>query len=170
MADERIRLERADAFAEQKHAGQWRIGGAPYITHPRAVAQIVAGWGMDIDAQIAALFHDLLEDTDAAEAEIGALGGAEVLEVVKRLTKQDGYVMQTYVAEIKTHPIARAVKAADRLHNLRCALCADEEFRRKYIRETVDWYMDLCPEIPEAVRQLAQSLETPIEEYPFLYE
>ena len=56
--------------------------------------------------------------------------------------------------------IARAVKAADRLHNLRTAFVTDEAFKRKYIQETVDWYLEFSPEIPGAVRQLEDSLES----------
>ena len=153
------RLEAALAYAEKKHAEQTRIGGDPYITHPVAVAEIVAQWGFGTDCRLAALFHDLLEDTDATEAEIAALSSPEVLRAVKLLTKQTGYVMAEYVAAICADPIARTVKAADRLHNLRCALVADKCFRRKYIAETLEWYMDLCPEIPEAVRALQASLE-----------
>lgn len=157
-------------FATLKHAGQTRKGGEPYITHPVAVAEIVAGWGCGPEFQITALFHDLLEDTDASPAEIERLGGAKVLEAVKLLTKAPGYIMKKYVTEIQSNVTARTVKAADRLHNLRCAVDTDPEFRKRYICETVQWYMDLCPEIPEAVKNLARSLPEPMEEYPFLYE
>ena len=74
------------------------------------------------------------------------------------------------MAGIRQNEIAFAVKAADRLHNLRCALVTDTEFKRKYIFETVDWYLDFSPEIPKAVKALAQSLDTPLAELPFLYE
>lgn len=161
--------ERALSFAAKKHEGQFRIGGDPYITHPIAVAEILAGWGWDEPHRIAGLFHDLLEDTDAAEGEILALGGEAVLACVKRLTKTPGYVMAEYVAAIKADPMARRVKAADRLHNLRCALVAGEDFKRKYILETVDWYLDLCPEIPDAVRSLAASLAHPLPELSLEY-
>lgn len=157
-------------FAERKHDGQFRIGGDPYITHPKAVAEIVRQWGYGEEYQITALFHDLLEDTDAAEEEIRAIGGTEVLEAVKLLTKQKGYNMQDYTAAIKAHPIARIVKAADRLHNLRCALVTDDNFKRKYVLESIDWYLDLSPEIPQAVKTLVNSMETPMTELPFLYQ
>ena len=163
------RYQQALAFAREKHAGQTRIGGDPYITHPVAVAEIVAQWGCGIEYRLAALFHDLLEDTDAAEAEIEALSSPEILRVVKLLTKQKGYVMADYIAAIRSNPIARTVKAADRLHNLRCALVAGEDFKRKYILETVDWYLDLCPEIPDAVRSLAASLARPLPELSLEY-
>ena len=137
--------------------GQFRIGGEPYIMHPLAVAEIVRNQGYGMDYQITALFHDLLEDTDATEEEIFDLGGARVLEAVRFLTKQEGYVMAEYVAGIRTNPIAFVVKAADRLHNLRTAFCTDEAFRRAYVLETRQWYMDFSDEIKEAAEELAKN-------------
>ena len=86
--------------------------------------------------------------------------------------------MAEYVAAIKANPVARAVKAANRLHNLRCAVAADEDFKRRYVLESVGWYPDLSPEPPPAVKALAESMETPLAEsmetplaeLPFLYE
>ena len=66
-AVDRRLYRRALAFATEKHAGQTRIGGLPYITHPMAVAEIVYEKKMEIDYAVTALFHDLLEDTDANE-------------------------------------------------------------------------------------------------------
>ena len=169
MTDEE-RYDNALRFAAEKHKGQFRIGGDEYITHPMAAAEIVKRQGYGIDVQIAALFHDLLEDTDATESEILFYGNAEILKAVKLLTKQKDYDMAEYVAGIRQNEMAFAVKAADRLHNLRCALVTDTEFKRKYIFETVDWYLNFSPEIPKAVKALAQSLDTPLAELPFLYE
>ena len=164
------KLKRALDFATEKHKGQKRIGGADYITHPVAVCEIVKENGFGEDFQITALFHDLLEDTTATEEEILFYGNAQVLTAVKLLTKQKGYDMQEYISAIKSNEIAFQVKAADRLHNLQCALVTGVEFKRKYILETVDWYLDFSPEIRKAVRRLAQSLETPISELSFLYD
>ena len=164
------RYEQALRFASEKHKGQYRIGGAEYITHPLAVAEIVRQKGFGTDPQITALFHDLLEDTGATEEEIRFYGNEEILKAVKLLTKQKGYVMADYVAAIRQNDMAFAVKGADRLHNLRCALVCDPDFKRRYIFETVDWYLDFSPEIPLAVKQLAKSLDKPIAELPFLYE
>ncbi|MGM9683060.1 MAG: HD domain-containing protein [Eubacteriales bacterium] len=169
MTDEQS-FERALAFAREKHKGQLRIGGDEYITHPIAVAEIVKQNGYGIEVQISALFHDLLEDTDTKESEILAYGNEKILEAVKLLTKQKGYNMAVYVSGIRQNEMAFAVKAADRLHNLRCAVVASPEFKRKYILESVDWYLDFSPEIPKAVKALAESLETPLSELPFLYE
>ncbi|MGN0610347.1 MAG: HD domain-containing protein [Ruminiclostridium sp.] len=159
---EEERYEAALKFAAEKHEGQYRKGGEPYVTHPIAVAEMLNENGYGIDYRIAGLFHDLLEDTDAKEEEIEAIGGEKVLKAVKLLTKKKGYVMSEYVAGIRANPIAFAVKAADRLHNLRSAFVASEDFRRRYILESIDWYMDFSPEIPTAVKALAESLSTPM--------
>lgn len=161
-AREETMYSKALAFATQKHSGQLRIGGAPYITHPVAVAQLVRESGYGLDYQMTALFHDLLEDTDATKAEIATLSNDTVLKAVVLLTKQKGYNMQKYIGNICENPMAKAVKAADRLHNLQSALVTSQEFKRRYILETLDWYMDFSSEIPKAVKALAQTLTQPI--------
>jgi (p)ppGpp synthase/HD superfamily hydrolase len=125
--------------------------------------------GYGEDYQITALFHDLLEDTDATESEILEYGGKEVLTAVKLLTKKQEYVMQEYIDGIKANPIAFVVKGADRLHNLQSALVAGVEFKRKYVLETVDWYLDFSKDIKKAVKIFAESLDKPITELSFLY-
>ena len=163
-------LQLALEFAKAKHKGQKRIGGDDYITHPIAVLKIVKNQGFDENYQITALFHDLLEDTDTTEEEILKYGNRQILEAVNLLTKKKGYDMAEYINAIKQNPVAFAVKAADRLHNLQCAIVTDEEFKRKYILETVDWYLDFSIDIRKAVKRLAESLETPMAELSFLYE
>lgn len=164
------RFDNALEFAKKKHEGQFRIGGLPYITHPVAVSEIVREKGGDTDAAITALFHDLLEDTDATEEEIVRFGNEKILRSVKLLTKRKGYVMKDYVEAIRNDDTAFLVKGADRLHNLRSAVCADTEFKRRYIYETIDWYLDFLPEIPAAVKDLAKTLDTPLTELPFAYD
>ena len=168
MSDQE-RYAKALAFAAEKHNGQYRIGGLPYITHPVAVAEILRAQGYDTDYQIAGLFHDLLEDTDAAVSEIEMLGSLKIADAVRRLTKTEGYVMAEYVAGIRVNPMAMAVKAADRLHNLRCAVDTSQDFRRRYILESIDWYLDFSPEIPKAVKSLILTLDSPIYELPMEY-
>ena len=163
------KIERALEFATLKHKGQKRIGGDDYISHPIAVYEMVKKQGYNEDYQITALFHDLLEDTNTTEEEILFYGGENVLTAVKLLTKQKGYDMKTYIDGIKGNPIAFVVKSADRLHNLECAIQTSVEFKRKYILETVNWYLDFSKEIRQAVKTLAESLETPILELSFLY-
>ena len=163
------RVQRALDFATQKHKGQKRIGGEDYITHPITVYEMVKAQGYDEDFQITSLFHDLLEDTNTTEEEILAYGNQNVLTAVKLLTKEKGYDMQKYIGDIKGNQIAFVVKSADRLHNLQSALVANVEFKRKYILETVDWYLDFSKEIKRAVKKLAESLDTPIVQLSFLY-
>ena len=163
------KVQRALNFATQKHKGQKRIGGDDYITHPIAVCEMLKKQGYGEDFQITALFHDLLEDTTATEDEILEYGNQDVLTAVKLLTKEKGYNMEKYIAGIKSNQIAFVVKCADRLHNLQCARMADEDFRRKYILETVDWYLDFSLDIKKAVKTLAESLNSPIAELSFLY-
>ena len=166
---ESTRYQQALLFATKKHEGQKRIGGADYITHPITVSEIVKSQGYDEDYQIAALFHDLLEDTDATEDEILKYGNQEILTAVKLLTKIKPYDMAEYISNIKNNKIAFVVKGADRLHNLQCAFVTSVEFKRKYILETIDWYLDFCPEIKTVVKKLAESLDTPMSELSFLY-
>ena len=163
------KIMRALEFASQKHKGQKRIGGNDYITHPIAVWEMVKKQGYGEDYQITALFHDLLEDTDATESEILEFSNQSVLSAVKLLTKQKGYDMKTYIDGIKNNPIAFVVKSADRLHNLNSAFATNKEFKRKYILETVDWYLDFSKDIKVAVKKLAESLDSSLLELSFLY-
>jgi (p)ppGpp synthase/HD superfamily hydrolase len=164
------RIKKAIEFASKKHKGQKRIGGDDYITHPIAVYEMLKEKGYGEDYLITALFHDLLEDTDAIESEILEYGNQNILSAVKVLTKDKGYDMKSYIDGIKSNPIAFVVKNADRLHNLQSALVTNAEFKRKYILETVDWYMDFSLDIKIAVKKLAESLDKPIRELSFLYE
>ena len=169
MSDDE-RYLRALELATRMHQGQKRTGGADYITHPIAVSNILKEKGYGIDYQIAGLFHDLLEDTTAKESDIEDIGGAEVLKVVKLLSKQRGYNMDEYVRGIKSNKMACAVKGADRLHNLRCAVVCDDDFKRRYVLETLDYYLDLDERIPQAVRELAESMSEPLYDLPLSYE
>ena len=128
MTDEE-RYDNALRFAAEKHKGQFRIGGAEYITHPMAVAEIVREKGKNIDCQIAALFHDLLEDTDATENEILALSNENVLEAVKLLTKQKGYVMESYVSAIRKNEMAFSEAAEEHYDRMMAALPCRRERR-----------------------------------------
>lgn len=155
--EEKQLYEKAYSFAEKMHSGQKRIGGEPYISHPKAVADMMQKQNLPIEYIITALFHDLLEDTNAEESQILKIGGERVLKAVKLLTKEKNYDMCDYVSRIKADPIAFKVKGADRLHNLESAVCTNDEFKKKYIEETRQWYMDFSPEIPKAVEKLEKS-------------
>lgn len=131
-------------YIKIKHKGQKRKQGQEYFHHPVAVSLILKGKGFSEDYQIAALFHDLLEDTDATDEEIIELSSKNILEVVKLLTKEEDYIMTNYMERIKKNEISRAVKLADRIHNLMDSIFATSDFRKKYVVETEEHYYDLA--------------------------
>jgi ADP-ribosylglycohydrolase len=157
-------LERSISFAALKHEGQKRIGGDDYISHPIAVSKKLNDMGYSTNYQLAALFHDLLEDTDATVDEIKIYSSHSVVNAVLLLTKKSGYNMNEYLSHIKNNKVALVVKLADRLHNLKCAVVADEHFKKKYIKETIDYYVPLSKdskfeyELCNAVEKLSRTL------------
>jgi GTP pyrophosphokinase len=121
-------LRRAYAVADHWHAGQTRKSGAPYVTHPLAVAILLAEIGMDTTTLVAALLHDTVEDTGLTIGEVKAEFGAEVAVLVDGVTKLDGSRWGDHAeAETFKKMIVAAsidlrvlvIKLADRVHNLR---------------------------------------------------
>ena len=121
-------LRRAYAVADHWHGGQVRKSGAPYITHPLAVAILLADIGMDTTTLVAALLHDTVEDTGLTIGEVKAEFGAEVAVLVDGVTKLDGSKWGDHAeAETFRKMILAAsidlrvlvIKLADRVHNLR---------------------------------------------------
>jgi len=105
-------LERAIQIAVTAHAGQVDNGGAPYILHPLRVM-----FAIDVDgdeARIAAVLHDVLEDTDVTAADLAREGfSAPVIEAVEALTRRDGEAYGAFIKRVSRNPIARIVKMAD---------------------------------------------------------
>ncbi len=123
-------IERAFAYADNKHAKQLRKSGEPYIIHPLSVAEIVAEIGLDTDAIVAALLHDCLEDTDASYEDISRLFGETVAELVEGVTKltrvQYSTMEEQQMENLRKMFMAMSkdirvilIKIADRLHNTR---------------------------------------------------
>ncbi|MGH3387618.1 MAG: HD domain-containing protein, partial [Actinomadura sp.] len=121
-------LRRAYDVAERMHRGQPRRSGAPYITHPLAVAMILAAMGMDTVTLVAALLHDTVEDTRYTLGEVRADFGEEVAVLVDGVTKLDGerWGERAEAETFRKIIVAAAadlrvlvIKLADRLHNLR---------------------------------------------------
>ncbi|WP_131742534.1 RelA/SpoT family protein, partial [Actinomadura roseirufa] len=121
-------LLRGYAVAERLHRGQLRRSGAPFITHPLAVAMILAGMGMDATTLVAALLHDTVEDTPYTLGELRADFGAEVAVLVDGVTKLDGgrwgdraeaETFRKIVLSAADDLRVLVIKLADRLHNLR---------------------------------------------------
>jgi len=107
----------AARLAHEAHAGQFRRDQTtPYVRHPEAVAQRVRG---DITAEAVAWLHDVLEDTATSAEDLRAAGiPEEVITRVQLLTKSESMSYETYLASIKSDPIACKVKVADMLANL----------------------------------------------------
>ena len=123
-------LIRAYAAAARAHQGQLRRTGDPYITHPLAVARILAGYGLDAETIAAALLHDALEDTDLTLDEVRGDFGDTVADLIDGVTKLDrirfSNLEEAQAATIRKMVIAMArdvrvllIKLADRLHNVR---------------------------------------------------
>src|ERR1700677_394773 len=135
-------LRRAYAVADHWHAGQTRKSGAPYITHPLAVAILLADIGMDTTTLVAALLHDTVEDTGLTIGEVKAEFGAEVAVLVDGVTKLDGSRWGDHAeAEAFRKMIGAAsidlrvlvIKMADRVHNLRTLAAHPRREKRERI-------------------------------------
>ncbi|QRN85695.1 bifunctional (p)ppGpp synthetase/guanosine-3',5'-bis(diphosphate) 3'-pyrophosphohydrolase [Clostridia bacterium] len=140
--------KKAMQFAELKHEGQKRIGGADYINHPIQVAEYLYDHGYRGKYVFTAFCHDLLEDTNATEEEIFDLCGRFTRDAVKLLSKLENQETEQYLSEIKKNEVAYVVKVADRIQNLLDSEFADLEFREKYVKETEEYYLEFAKDSP----------------------
>ena len=113
-----MKLDNYIEYIKEKHKGQTRKQGTPYYMHPLEVSNILHKKGFSIEYQIAGLFHDLLEDTNATYEELVEISNKEIANSVKLVTKEKDYVMSEYIDRIMKNDMARMVKLADRVHNL----------------------------------------------------
>jgi GTP pyrophosphokinase len=146
-------VERAFAVAEIAHAGQMRMSGDKYITHPVAVAQILADLGLNSETIIAALLHDTVEDTKYSLKELKSDFGDEIADLVDGVTKLDKLIYgPTAQAEtVRKMVVAMSrdirvliIKLADRLHNARTWKYVSLESAERKARETLDIYAPLA--------------------------
>jgi len=149
------RVHKAYVYAAQKHRGQLRKSGEPYLSHPLNVAYILAQMNMDVDTVIGGLLHDTIEDTDASFEEVSELFGKDVAFIVDGVTKI-GKI------EFKSHQEKQAenfrkmlvsmskdvrvilIKLADRLHNMRTLDFLSEEKKKRIAQETTDIYAPMA--------------------------
>ncbi|MBU3065088.1 RelA/SpoT family protein [Nocardia sp. NEAU-G5] len=140
-------LQRAFDVADEKHAHQFRKSGDPYITHPLAVANILAELGMDTTTLVAALLHDTVEDTGYALADLEAEFGQEVAHLVDGVTKLDkvnlgaaaeAETIRKMIIAMARDPRVLVIKVADRLHNMRTMRFLPPEKQAKKARETLE--------------------------------
>ncbi len=146
-------VERAYVTAEQHHRGQLRKSGDPYITHPLAVATILAELGMTPPTLCAALLHDTVEDTTYTLDALRADFGDEVTLLVDGVTKLDKvkYGDTAQAETIRKMVVAMAkdirvlvIKLADRLHNMRTLRYLRQEKQERVARETIEIYAPLA--------------------------
>ncbi|MFF2091407.1 HD domain-containing protein [Paenibacillus sp. NPDC058174] len=110
-----MNIETAISIALQAHKGQTDKGGVPYILHPLAVMNRVS----TMEEKIAAVLHDVVEDSDVTLEQLRQLGfSAEIVDAVRVLTKQEGESYDAFVARAAANPIARMVKIADIQENM----------------------------------------------------
>lgn len=161
-------VRRAHAYGERQHKGQFRKTGEPYIYHPLAVARILAEMHLDHTTIMAAILHDVIEDTDAARAEIAEEFGEEVAVLVEGVSKLDKAQFVTRaeaqaenfrkLVMAMTHDIrVIMVKLADRLHNMRTLGGRVRTARARTARETLDIYAPIARRL--GINSLRQELE-----------
>src|SRR6266511_774618 len=150
-----VLVRRAYEVASEKHTGQVRKSGLPFVAHPLGVAMIVADLGLDATSIIAALLHDVVEDTSMTLAEVEAQFGPEVAKITDGLTKLDRIGFETREAAqaetIRKMVIAMArdirvllIKLADRLNNMRDVGYLPREKQERKARETLEIYAPLA--------------------------
>ena len=165
-------IRAAYEYAARAHDGQTRRSGEPYITHPLAVAGILAGQRMDDATIVTALLHDTVEDTGSTQEEIARLFGDDIARLVDGVTKLTGF-------ELTSHETKQAenfrklfmamsedlrvivVKLADRLHNMRTIRALPDEKQGVKARETMEIYA------PLAGRMGMQSMREELEDLGF---
>jgi GTP diphosphokinase / guanosine-3',5'-bis(diphosphate) 3'-diphosphatase len=147
------RIRDAYEYAEEAHRGQTRKSGEPYVLHPVAVAEIMAGMQMDVVTIEAALLHDVVEDTSVTLDDLQARFGSTLAGLVDGLTKleriqfrskeeqQNENYRKMFVAMANDIRVI-LIKLADRLHNMRTLKFQSEESQRRIAHETLEIY---CP-------------------------
>ncbi|MEG0764630.1 MAG: bifunctional (p)ppGpp synthetase/guanosine-3',5'-bis(diphosphate) 3'-pyrophosphohydrolase, partial [Pseudoflavonifractor sp.] len=149
------RLFAAFTYADNAHSGQLRKDGSPFVTHPLAVAEIVADLELDTDSIIAAMLHDCIEDTAATHEEIAKLFGTPVAELVEGVTKltrvQYTSKEEEQMENLRKMLMAMAkdirvilIKICDRLHNMRTMNYQSARKQKEKALETMEIYAPIA--------------------------
>ena len=149
------RIEAAYNMAKLAHSGQLRKDGSPYVTHCVAAADIAADMGLDEDSIVAALLHDVIEDTDLTHSDIAKQFGEPVANIVEGVTKltrvQYTSKEDEQMENLRKMLMAMAkdirvilIKIADRLHNMRTMAYQTEEKQRQKSLETMEIYAPIA--------------------------
>ncbi len=154
-AEQVAQVMQAYEFAAKAHSGQQRYSGEPYISHPVAVATILAELKLDAQTLMAALLHDVIEDTGVPKADIAAMFSEEVAELVDGVSKLDKVEFRSR-AEAQAESFRKMlfamvgdmrvilVKLADRTHNMRTLWIMPPDKRRRIARETLEIYAPIA--------------------------
>ncbi len=153
--EDALQVESAYRFSEAAHQGQFRISGDPYISHPLAVARILAEWRLDGQTLTAALLHDVMEDTAVTKEQLANLFGQPVADLVDGVSKLDRIEFQTQedaqAENFRKMLLAMAsdvrvilIKLADRLHNMRTLDAMYPAKRKRIARETLEIYAQIA--------------------------
>ena len=168
------KIREAYEFARDSHGPQLRKDGSPYITHPLAAAVIVAEMGLDEDSVIAAILHDVIEDTAVTHEDVSRRFGESVAEIVEGVTKltKMRYTSkeEEQMENLRKMLLAMArdirvvlIKMADRLHNMRTMEYQSREKQLEKSRETMEIYA------PIAHRLGMQKIKLELEDLSLLY-
>jgi guanosine-3',5'-bis(diphosphate) 3'-pyrophosphohydrolase len=172
--DQIEKIYEAYLFAAHAHKNQFRLSGEPYITHPLAVSCILADLKLDYQSILAALLHDLLEDTKISKLDLAAKYGETVAELVDGVSKlkqlnfstraqaQAENLRKMMLAMVRDIRVI-IIKMADRLHNMQTLGALRPDKRRRIARETLDIYA------PIANRLGMYYFKTAFENYGFNY-
>ncbi len=177
-------IEKAFEFALSSHGDQLRKSGEPYIIHPISVAKILIGFGMDCQSVVAALLHDVVEDTPVTSEEVRRLFGGDVQHLVDGVTKlgkvplqnKDGIAAEDLPKTIFNNKEEQQaenlrklllamsedirviiIKLADRLHNMRTLKYVPEQKRRDTAKETIEIYAPIAHRL--GIRPVKEELE-----------
>src|SRR5689334_360332 len=154
-ADQVERIREAAEFGASAHKGQKRLSGEPYIAHPVAAAAILADLRLDADTIVAAILHDVIEDTPTPKDQLAAKFGADVAELVDAVTKLDQIKFKSreeaqaesfrkmLLAMVRDLRVI-LVKLADRTHNMRTIEAMTPPRRRAIARETLEIYAPIA--------------------------
>ncbi len=154
-ADDVRRIREAYRFSDHAHLGQFRTSGEPYISHPISVAEICAGWKLDAETLMAALLHDVMEDSGITKQALIERFGPHVADLVDGLSKLDRVEFaskeEQQAESFRKMLLAMArdvrvilVKLADRLHNMRTLDAVDPRKRRRVAAETLQIYAPIA--------------------------
>lgn len=153
--EDQLRILDAGSWAELHHRGQWRANGKPFIVHPLTVARTIASMKLDAETVIAALLHDVLEDTELSRSELRSRYGREVENLVNGVTKiafpigknktiqKAETIRKMFFAMVRDIRVIM-IKLADKLHNMQTLHFLTENKQKETAQECLDIFAPLA--------------------------